>query len=53
MYALSANALAETQIQLEKWDEAEKNFLDAVRIRDASNQKPFDAAVSRDLLPQV
>jgi tetratricopeptide (TPR) repeat protein len=52
-YALSANALAETQMKLGKWDEAEKNLLDAARIRDASNQKPFDAAVSRDLLGQV
>jgi tetratricopeptide (TPR) repeat protein len=52
-YALSANALAETQIKLKKWDEAEKNLLDAVRIRDSNNLKPLDGAVSRDLLAQV
>lgn len=54
-YALSANALAETQMKLGKWDEAEKNLLDAVRIRDAVTDKSqlFDAAVSRDLLGQV
>jgi tetratricopeptide (TPR) repeat protein len=51
-YALSANHLGEAQIHLGKWDAAEKNLQDAVRIRNNAGPE-FDAAVSRDNLARI
>ncbi|KLO14487.1 hypothetical protein SCHPADRAFT_313692 [Schizopora paradoxa] len=51
--AVTYNALGETQLRLNKLDEAEANLRHAVAIREAHNRFNLDAAVSRENLAQV
>ncbi len=45
--AITLNALGETQLKLNKLDEAEANLRRAVAARDALDARSLDAAVSR------
>lgn len=51
--ALTLNSLGETQLKLNKLDEAEANLRRAVAIREAFDKRGLDAAVSRENLAQV
>ncbi|KLO14486.1 hypothetical protein SCHPADRAFT_313675 [Schizopora paradoxa] len=51
--AITYNELGETQLRLNKLDEAEVNLRHAVAIRDAHDKLSLDAAVSRENLAQL
>jgi tetratricopeptide (TPR) repeat protein len=55
-YGFTIHNLGETQIKLDKWEEAEASFLEAIRVRTRLPQTSgtrYTMAMSRDSLAQI